>query len=131
MQAVGVDRPKNSHSDAHGAVLTKAVVRAAEYLDLPSKMIGQVIGVSDASVSRMKTGAYVVTPGTKQFELAQYLVRLFRSLDAITGGDDAASRSWLRTDNRALGDKKPIDLIVTVQGLLTVLSYVDSRRAPL
>jgi len=81
-------------------------------------------------VSRMKTGAYVLTPDTKPFELAQLFVRLFRSLDAITGSDDNTSRSWFRGDNVALRGR-PIDLIQTVSGLIGVLTYVDSRRAPI
>ena len=105
-------------------------MRATEYLALSNKTVGQIIGISDASVSRMKAGSYTLPLGTKQFELAQYFVRLFRSLDAMTGSDDAASRSWLQTPNIVLGGK-PIDLMLTAQGLLAVLAYVDSRRAPL
>lgn len=122
--------PDLSASRRESAVLSKAVVRATEYLNLSNRIVGQIIGVSDASVSRMRTGSYTLPLGSKQFELAQYLVRLFRSLNAMTDGDDAASQSWLRTPNIVLGGK-PIDLMLTAQGLLTVLAYVDSRRAPI
>lgn len=64
----------------------------------------------------------------KEFELAALFVRLFRSLDAIMGSDDAASRSWLRADNRAL-DGKPIDLMTTIAGLVNVIAYLDANRA--
>jgi uncharacterized protein (DUF2384 family) len=111
-------------------VLSKALVRAAGFLDLPNKIVARTIGLSEATVSRLKSGAYVVSPDTKPFELAQLFVRLFRSLDSIMGSDDEASKSWLRTRNLVLG-AKPIDLIQTVTGLLAVLQYVDSRRAPL
>jgi len=87
-------------------------------------------GLSESTISRMNGGSFAISPDTKPFELAQLFVRLFRSLDAIMGSDDAASQSWLRTDNIALGGK-PIDLIQNVTGLLTVLQYVDSRRAPI
>ena len=55
-------------------------------------------------------------------------VRLYRSLDAIVGGDDACAGGWLRADNAALG-KKPIDAIQTVHGLAETVAYLDSRRA--
>ncbi|MBN9063955.1 MAG: DUF2384 domain-containing protein, partial [Rhizobiales bacterium] len=55
-------------------------------------------------------------------------IRLFRSLDAITGGDEAAARAWLRADNTALGGK-PIDMILRISGLLDVIGYLDARRA--
>jgi hypothetical protein len=133
MQSTGAASLRASHPlDPRGesTVLSKAVVRATDYLGLSNKIVGQIIGISDASVSRMRAGSYTLPLGSKQFELAQYLVRLFRSLDAMTGGDDAASQSWLRTPNIVLGGK-PIDLMLTAQGLLTVLAYVDSRRAPI
>jgi uncharacterized protein (DUF2384 family) len=113
-----------------GLVLSKAVARAAGFLDLPNRTVARTIGLSEASVSRLRAGTYVVSPDTKPFELAQLFVRLFRGLDSITGGDDEASRSWMRTRNTVLGEK-PIDLIQKVPGLLAALQYVDSRRAPL
>src|SRR6266851_5774285 len=106
-------------SQREGAVLTKAAARAADCLDLSNTTLAHVLGLSPASISRLKNGAFMVSPGTKPFELAQLFVRLFRSLDAITGGDDTASRSWLRTQNLVLNGQ-PIDLVQTVTGLTTV-----------
>jgi len=120
----GSDRAKE------GAVLSKAVVRATAFLRLSNAAVARVLGLSESTISRMNSGSFAISPDTKPFELAQLFVRLFRSLDAIMGSDDAASQSWLRTDNIALGGK-PIDLIQNVTGLLTVLQYVDSRRAPI
>jgi uncharacterized protein (DUF2384 family) len=119
-----------SDSARAGAVLSKATIRAGEFLELPNKILANVLGLSQPTISRLKAGTYVLSPGRKEFELAQLFVRVFRSLDAIVGGDDAASSSWLRTHNVVLGGK-PIDLIQSLSGLMMVLQYVDSRRAPL
>lgn len=119
-----------SDTASEGAVLSKAVVRAATFLDLPNAVVARTLGLSEATISRLNRGVYIVSPDTKPFEFAQLFVRLFRSLDAIMGSDDAASRSWLRTTNVVLGGK-PIDLIQSATGLLTVLQYVDTRRAPI
>jgi hypothetical protein len=110
-------------------VLAKAVCRAADHLGLSNATLARIIGVSEPSVSRMRRGAYTIGSGTKPFELAQVLLRLFRGLDAITGGDDAASRSWLDGANTALAGRRPVDLIQTVPGLLDAATYVDARRA--
>jgi hypothetical protein len=110
------------------AVLAKAVARAAGHLGLPNTVLARVIGLSEASVSRLRHGRYRLQRGTKPFELAQLLVRLFRGLDAITGGDDDASRSWLASECRVLAGC-PLELIQTVPGLMAVIAYVDSRRA--
>ena len=66
--------------------------------------------------------------GTKPFELAVLLVRLYRSLDAIVAGDENVAKAWLRNDNSALGGK-PIEAIQTVPGLVEVIAYLDARRA--
>ncbi|MGF1475767.1 MAG: antitoxin Xre/MbcA/ParS toxin-binding domain-containing protein [Geminicoccaceae bacterium] len=111
------------------AVLTKAVVRAAKKLGLSNSELAKTIGTSKSSVSRMADGTKVLRSEMKDFDLAVNLVRLFRSLDAITGGDEAANRSWMRSPNQALNGT-PAQLITTAAGLIHVVDYLDDRRAP-
>jgi len=108
------------------AVVAKAALRAAAQLKIPNRVLAQIIGVSEASVSRAAQGAFRLDG--KPFELALLFIRLFRSLDAIVGGDGATAAKWLRSDNLALG-AKPLDLIQRVPGLTDVLAYLDARRA--
>jgi len=110
------------------AVLTKAALRASTQLGLTNKVLATVIGLSEATVSRMRAGEYVLQPGHKPFELAVLFVRLYRSLDAIVGGDDAVAGSWLKNRNTLL-DAEPLALIQTVPGLMNVIQYLDARRA--
>jgi hypothetical protein len=110
------------------AVVTKGVMRAAGRLDLPNRVLAAVLGVSEATISRMGTGAYQLDPEAKPFELAVLFLRLFRSLDAIVGGDVAVARAWLRNPNTAF-DAAPITLIESVAGLVHVVAYLDDRRA--
>ncbi|MGW9231323.1 MbcA/ParS/Xre antitoxin family protein [Pseudorhizobium sp. NPDC055634] len=109
-------------------VVTKATVAAAERLGLNARSLAAVLGVSEASVSRMKRLDHLLEKGTKPFELALLLIRLFRSLDAIAGGDETVARKWLRNSNTALGGV-PADRITTITGLTDVLAYLDARRA--
>jgi Protein of unknown function (DUF2384) len=110
------------------AVLTKATLRAATQLGLTNKLLATVIGVSEATVSRMRSGNYTLQRGQKSFELAVLFVRLYRSLDAIVSGDDAVAGSWLKNRNTVL-DAEPLALIQTVPGLMNVIQYLDARRA--
>ncbi|MFG1399965.1 antitoxin Xre-like helix-turn-helix domain-containing protein [Roseixanthobacter pseudopolyaromaticivorans] len=110
------------------AVVTKAVLRAAEQLGVTARILATVIGVSEATVSRMKRGEFGLEPGTKPFELAVLFVRLFRSLDAIAGGDEKVAASWLANPNAVL-DARPIEKLQTVSGLVDVIAYLDARRA--
>lgn len=109
-------------------MLTKAVLRAAERLDLTGKTLAAVLGVSEATLSRMRSGEHALERGRKAFELGVLFVRLFRSLDAMAGGDQATARAWLRNPNTALAGA-PLALIQTVTGLMHVIHYLDARRA--
>lgn len=111
-------------------VLTAAVIRAAATLGVSGKDLAVILGVSEPTVSRMKKGVYWLQEGSKPFELAALFIRFFRSLDAITGGDDTVSHAWLRNENKGLGGR-PLDTIKTIPGLTNGLAYLDSRRAPL
>lgn len=121
-------KPLTAPSAGEATVLTKATLRAAARLALTHKLLAAVIGVSEATVSRMRSGGYVLQRGEKPFELAVLFVRLYRSLDAIVGGDDATAASWLKNRNIAL-DAAPVALIQTVSGLMNVIQYLDARRA--
>ena len=110
------------------AVLTKAVLRAADKLDIKAKHLASVLGLSETTLSRMKKEAHSLEAGTKAFELGVLFVRLFRSLDTIVGGDEAVARSWLQNPNTEL-DGKPAEKISTIAGLTDVIDYLDARRA--
>lgn len=111
------------------AILTKAALRAADRLELSGRRLAGILGLSEAQVSRLRNGDAVLAEPSKSFELAALLVRAFRSLDAITGGDERVARAWLTTPNSALG-ACPADRITSVQGLVDVVTYLDARRAP-
>jgi len=106
-----------------GSVLTKAVVNAADKLNVRAHVLATVLGVSEATVSRMKRGDYRLDEGAKAFELGVLFVRLFRSLDAIVGGDEPSARAWLANPNLALGGR-PVKRIRTVTGLVDVVAYL-------
>jgi Protein of unknown function (DUF2384) len=126
-RAAARERERRSPA-AEDAVVTRATLRAAARLGLSNKVVARVLGLSQATVSRMGSGAYFLKPGDKAFDLALLFVRLFRSLDAIAGGDEQTVRAWLRNENHALGGV-PATLIETVPGLVNVVAYLDARRA--
>ncbi|MCS6781103.1 MAG: MbcA/ParS/Xre antitoxin family protein [Dehalococcoidia bacterium] len=125
-----VVRAGHPEEAAEAAVVGKAVARAADWLGLGNRELARILGLSEASVSRLRRGAFALDPGSEPFELAVLLVRLFRSLDALVGGDETVARAWLRNPDTALG-AVPLQRMATVTGLLDVLAYLDSRRAVL
>jgi uncharacterized protein (DUF2384 family) len=111
-------------------VLARATVRTAGFLGLSGALLARTLGTSEATVSRILAGQRPIAPDSKSGELALLLVRLYRSLDALVGNDEALRRAWFESPNDALNGT-PKDLIRTAQGLVTVVNYLDGMRAPL
>ncbi len=111
---------------AADAVLAKAVLRAAEQLGLKQSELAAVLGMHRTAVSRLKTTA-TLDPASKQGELALLLLRLARALFALTGGDQEWMRHFMRTPNNVTGGV-PANQIETIQGMATVLQFVDAIR---
>jgi hypothetical protein len=120
--------PRSLSTATDSKVVTKATLRAADILDIKDRHLAVIIGVSPATVSRMRNHDYPLERGQKPFELAVLFVRLYRSLDALAGGDDAVARRWMVNSNTAL-HAVPLDLIKSVAGLVNVINYLDARRA--
>ena len=112
-----------------GPVLAKATLAAAERLGLRNRHVAAIIGSSEASVSRLQNGRGL-EPSTKEGELALMFLRLYRSLDALVGGDDAKARAWLHAPNQHVGGV-PSDRIRSVEGLVDVVQYLDAMRGRL
>lgn len=122
-------RPQPQPTPDPRRVLTRATVRAGEALGLRGGDLARVIGVSPATVSRWRSEAAEIDPGSKAGELALLLVRVFRSLDPLVGSDSALRKAWLHSDNTALGGV-PAELLRTPEGLVRTLDYLDGMRAP-
>jgi len=121
---------KPTAASQEGRVITKAALAASERLGLTAARLSDILGISAPTVSRMKRQDFCLEPGSKPFELAVLLIRVFRSLDTIVGGDDTVSRAWLQNHNDALAGV-PAEKLTSITGLLDVLSYLDARRASL
>ena len=114
--------------EGDGKVLTNAISRIAEFWGLTNAKLGSILGLSQATVSRLRSGKSELDPASKSFEAGQFLLRLFRSLDALLGSDDLAARAGLATPNLDL-EARPLELIDSFKGLMTVCDYVDAHRA--
>jgi len=107
-------------------VLAKSVLAAADQLGLRQTELGAVLGVHRTAISRLKQSGQL-DPQSKQGELALLLIRLARALYALTGGDEVWMRHFMRSPNRVTGGV-PAEQVGSVQGLVTVLQFVDAVR---
>jgi hypothetical protein len=111
-----------------GKALSTATARIAELWGFSNGKLATILGLSPATASRLRAGTTQLDPASKSFEAGQFLLRLFRSLDALLGSDDDAARRWLATPNLDLG-AAPVARLDTLRGLIEVCDYVDFYRA--
>lgn len=128
--AIEMTATQQTHARPEPAdVLTRAVVSAADRLALRNRDLAAVLGASDASISRLSRGR-TIDPRSKEGELALLFLRLYRSLDALVGGDDAKAAAWLHAPNDHLAGV-PAERIRGVEGLVDVVRYLDAMRGRL
>ena len=110
-------------------VVSKALLRAAEELGLTSTELAQIIGTSESTLSRVRNRKRGPIPlGSKEGELALLFLRLFRSLDALVGGNATHAKAWLRAENHHVGGV-PLRRMKKIEGLVDVVGYLDAMRA--
>jgi len=110
------------------AVLSKATLRSADLLGLSNGVLARAVGLSEASISRMSSGAKAFEIGSKPAELAALVIRVYRSLDALVGNSEEHRRLWMTSYNRAL-NAIPREAIQSAEGLVRVVTYLDGARA--
>jgi len=106
-------------------ITLKAFNNACKKLSINREEASLIIGVDKATLSRNKKKGF--SPDSKTGELCLQFVRAYRSLFAIGGGDFEFMRHWLRTSNNALSGV-PIELMQSIQGLISVNTYLDAMR---
>lgn len=125
MRTAARDRPRPEQ------VAGKALARAAALFDLTQAEVAQVLGTSVSSVSRTFAGSRPLDLASAEGRNALLFVRVFRSLDALLGGDSAKARIWLDSANDHLAGQAPKALLMTTQGLVHVADYLDAMRGTL
>jgi hypothetical protein len=117
-----------THAVADGAnpspaeVLTRALVKAGKELGLTQSELGSIVGRDRTALSRA-----AIEPDTKSGELALLLIRAYRALFVLVGGEPRQMKHWMHTHNHHVGGV-PAELVRSVPGLMRVVEYLDAIR---
>ncbi len=124
MQARQSYLPEKKH------VLTKAVIRIAERFKLSRQELSIILGISEASLSRIFSNRLFIDPSSNEGQLAILLIRLYSNLDVLFGGNAEQCQLWLRSENNHL-NSKPILLAQSIEGLVLIVQYLDAMNGTL
>ena len=67
-------KASNNVNHQEDIVLTKAVCSLAKFYSLSGKDLSQIIGISESSASRLSQGIKLISPHTKEGEIALLLL---------------------------------------------------------
>ena len=107
-------------------VLSKALLNSKQQLGLTNTELGEIMGKDRTYFTRLRNQA-VLEPDSKEGELALNIIRIYRSLYALEGGDLEAMTEWMNTPNKHL-NSIPKELLKSIQGLIQVVEYLDAMR---
>lgn len=102
-------------------LLSKALRNLGKEMALTLAEIGRVIGKDRSAISRG------IDPSSKAGELSLLLIRCYRSIHVLVGGDTANIQHWMHTENLHTGGI-PAEQVQTVSGLMRILEYLDAMR---
>ncbi|GAA5785634.1 antitoxin Xre-like helix-turn-helix domain-containing protein [Chitiniphilus shinanonensis] len=108
-------------------VLTKAVVRASDALEINQKVLARILGNSPSTVSRMVQGGALLRPNTGEWDAAAALIRVYRSLGGLLDGNDQLIKVWMTTFNHDLA-ATPVETLETGGGVYQLGAYLDAYR---
>ncbi|HEY0634182.1 MAG TPA: MbcA/ParS/Xre antitoxin family protein [Gammaproteobacteria bacterium] len=107
------------------AVLNEAFINAGKQLGMNQKTLGEIVGKERTAISKGN-----LEPASKAGELALLFIRAYRALFVLVGGDAQQMRHWMQTANLHTGGI-PAEQVKSVQGLITVVEYLDAMRGKL
>lgn len=113
---------QSSHTPDPAMTLGKAAINAGEKLGLNATQVGRIVGKDRTTISRSG-----IKPDTPQGKLALLIVRLYRSLFALTGGNTTQIQHWMDTRITTLGGI-PREMTADVVGLVHLVEYLDAMR---
>lgn len=111
-------------SSETSVVVSKAVLSAARLLGLTNAKLAEILGVSAPTITRLSQAQFYLSESSKEFEHATLLIRAYTALTDLVG-TTAEVRTWLSGTNLAFGTR-PIELMVTSEGLVRVVGYLES-----
>ncbi|MEP5764527.1 MAG: MbcA/ParS/Xre antitoxin family protein [Halieaceae bacterium] len=108
-------------------LVTQAAINAATELGLSNRQLASTLGVSASKLDRARAANGAAFSG-KDYELALLLIRIYRALYAILGGNREQIQHWMATPNRHLLNEPPQQQLQRLEGIVMVIRYLDGMR---
>lgn len=109
------------------AVLAKALLRAQDVMGIDNQQMAAILGVNRTTLARAYQSVNL-DPEQNAGRLAALVLRIYRAVHTLMGGNGENIRHWLATPNKALAGGAPLDAMQSIEGLVSVAQYCDAMR---
>jgi hypothetical protein len=120
-------RPITAVTD-RARILTTAVIRAADVLQLSDTRLARVLRVPRSAIPHLRSGERTLNAATAGWDLGGLLVRLSRGLEASLGHENSICADWLRAYCTHVG-AVPLEHIESIEGLVGLVRHLEAERA--
>ncbi len=106
-------------------IVSTALKNATDSLGLSQSDLASILMIDKSTLSRsLKNG---IEPYSLKGQVSLLIIRMYRSLFALSGDNKKFMQHFLQTPNKAFGIK-PLELVKTLDGLVQVNQYLDAMR---
>lgn len=109
------------------AVLANALRRAQQNIGVDNQVMASILGVNRTTLTRHYQ-SQGLDPQQNAGRLAAIVLRIYRAVFTLMGGDAANIRHWFSTPNQAFAGQTPVAAMLSIDGLVSVAHYCDAMR---
>ncbi len=108
-------------------VLAKALQRAQNTMAIDNQQMATILGVNRTTLTRAYQSLNI-DPDQNAGRLAALVLRVFRAVHTLMGGNSENIRHWINTPNKAFSGGTPLEAMQSIEGLVSVAQYCDAMR---
>lgn len=109
------------------AVLTKALGRSQAIIGMDNQVMASILGINRTTLARHYQ-SQSLDPAQNAGRIAAIVLRIYRAVYTLMGGDEEHIRHWFSTPNHAFAGRSPMDAMKKLDGLVSVAQYCDAMR---
>jgi|GEM_PF-812108 len=106
-------------------LVADSLAQAAKFMEITHVELANMMGISASAFSRAIQKGF--TPQSLKGQVALMVIRIYRSLSALSGRNHEFMTHFLRTKNKYF-DQTPLQTMATLEGLVVVNQYLDAMR---
>ncbi len=106
-------------------LVANSLAQAAKFMEITNIELAKMMGISASAFSRAIQKGF--SPQSLKGQVALMIIRVYRSLSALSGQNHGFMTHFLRTKNTYF-NQAPLETMDTLEGLVMVNHYLDAMR---